>query len=130
MDQLLDDINNEVEIANKRNAHKRNQKHRDQKLTRRRKRRYKMRRVAIKSLGETRKRRFTWKQRNYLTYRSLPKRRMRSETLVYLRESADAKREDEKLERERRKQELELKPKEHDERCRQTNMVMQQIQQQ
>ena len=46
----------------------------------------------------------------------LPKRRMGSEALVYLWESADSKREDEKLKRELRKEELELKSKEHDER--------------
>ena len=85
MDQLLDDINKAVKIANKTLTKKSEaQRSKDEE----KKTAVEMRWVDMESLGETSKRRFTWKQR-ITSPTGLPKRRMGSETLVYLRESAE-----------------------------------------
>ena len=96
-----------------------------------------VRKVAMETMGESRKRSLDSGASGSSDSNSTTppgpgvlKRRMGSETLVYLRDSADAKREDLKLEREIRKQELEFRNKEHEERTKQTNMVMAQVQQQ
>ena len=122
VDQLLDDIQEEIEIAKetlfKKSETEKTKDHADKIKGE------EMRAVAMESMGETRNRKLSDDSPGGSTRRNL------SDTLVYLRESAREKVEANKMEWELRREELEFRKQEHEERSGQTQTLMQQIQQQ